>query len=357
MFTILSDGYPVHIGENALQKLKDYLAHNKYSQYFILVDENTLQFCLSDVIQNVEVLKDAEVIETESGEENKVIEVVTQVWLAMSDLHADRKALVINLGGGVLGDMGGFIASTYKRGVDFINIPTTLLSMVDSSVGGKLGIDLGGLKNQIGVFNFPKGVFISPQFLSTLEPRQLKSGFAEVLKHALIKDANYWNEVKEIDLQEFGDWTKIIHHSVEIKNQVVLKDPKEKGERKILNFGHTIGHAIETYHLENFEDFYLHGEAIAIGMVVEAILSVEKNILKEDQLKEIFQSFNRIFNLPKLDKKLFKEYLKLMIHDKKNSDGKLSFSLLSNIGECTWDVFCNSKEIEKAFNQYNKMIK
>ena len=188
MFTILSDGYPVHIGENALQKLKDYLEHNKYSQYFILVDENTLQFCLSDVIQNVEVLKDAEVIETESGEENKVIEVVTQVWLAMSDLHADRKALVINLGGGVLGDMGGFIASTYKRGVDFINIPTTLLSMVDSSVGGKLGIDLGGLKNQIGVFNFPKGVFISPQFLSTLEPRQLKSGFAEVIKHGLIAD-------------------------------------------------------------------------------------------------------------------------------------------------------------------------
>ena len=287
MFTILSDGYPVHIGENALQKLKDYLQQNTYSQYFILVDENTLQFCISDVIQNVEILKDAEVIETESGEENKVIEVVTQVWLAMSDLHADRKALVINLGGGVLGDMGGFIASTYKRGLDFINIPTTLLSMVDSSVGGKLGIDLGGLKNQIGVFNFPKGVFIDPQFLSTLEPRQLKSGFAEVLKHALIKGANYWDEVKNIDLQEFEDWTKIIHHSVEIKNQVVLKDPKEKGERKILNFGHTIGHAIETYHLENFKDFYLHGEAIAIGMVVEAILSVEKTNLKEEQLNEL----------------------------------------------------------------------
>jgi 3-dehydroquinate synthase len=357
VFTILSDGYPVHIGDNALQKLKDYIQQNTYSQYFILVDENTLQFCLSDVIQNVEILKDAEVIETESGEENKVIEVVTQVWLAMSDLHADRKALVINLGGGVLGDMGGFIASTYKRGVDFINIPTTLLSMVDSSVGGKLGIDLGGLKNQIGVFNFPKGVFIAPQFLSTLEHRQLKSGFAEVLKHALIKDANYWNEVKNIDLQDFDDWTKIIHHSVEIKNQVVLKDPKEKGERKILNFGHTIGHAIETYHLENFKDFYLHGEAIAIGMVVEAILSVEKTNLKEEQLNDIFTYFNRIFKLPKLDKKLFKEYLKLMIHDKKNSEGKLSFSLLSKIGECTWDVFCNGKEIEKAFNQYNKMIK
>lgn len=357
MLTVLSDGYPVHIGENALQQLHKYLSETKYSQYFILVDENTLQFCLSDLIQSVEILKDAEVIETESGEENKVIEVVTQVWLALSDLHADRKALVINLGGGVLGDMGGFIASTYKRGIDFINIPTTLLSMVDSSVGGKLGIDLGGLKNQIGVFNFPKGVYIQPSFLSTLEFRQLKSGFAEVLKHALIKDANYWEEVKGIDLNNFEDWTKIIHHSVEIKNKVVLNDPKEKGERKVLNFGHTIGHAIETYHLENFKDFYLHGEAIAIGMVVEAILSVEKTNLKITELEAIFNCFNQVFSLPKLDKKLFEEYLKLMIHDKKNSDGKLSFSLLKSIGDCTWDIFCTRKEIEKAFNQYNKMIK
>jgi 3-dehydroquinate synthase len=278
LFEVKSDGYSVFIGKDSIKSLNEYLELNtQYSTYFILVDEHTIADCLPIIMEEIPMLKDAEIIETESGEENKTIEVVTQVWYAMSDLHADRKSLVINLGGGVLTDMGGFIASTYKRGVDFINIPTTLLSEVDASVGGKLGIDLGGLKNQIGVFNFPKGVYIYPEFLQTLPDNQLRSGFAEVLKHALIKDDKYWEEVKDIEVFEHEDWTDIIAHSVQIKNKVVLNDPKESGERKILNFGHTIGHAIETYHLENSDQPFLHGEAIAIGMVAEAILSVEKN--------------------------------------------------------------------------------
>jgi 3-dehydroquinate synthase len=272
----------------------------------------------------------------------------------MSDAHADRKALVINLGGGVISDMGGFIASTYKRGIDFLNIATTLLSQVDASVGGKLGIDLGGLKNQIGVFNFPQMVVIYPPFLKTLEFRQLKSGFSEVLKHALIQDSKYWENVKKIQVSGDYNWGDIIEHSVQIKNKVVLEDPLEKGLRKILNYGHTIGHAIETWHLENDSNFFLHGEAIAMGMIAEGYLSKEKMGLSNDSLKEIVQVLKSVYDLKPLPKENFELYCGLMIHDKKNSGGKISCSLLAQIGECKWDVFVTKKDLLLALEYYNK---
>lgn len=356
MERISSHTYDVVIGNESLQELNNMLLERKYSQAFIIVDENTIKDCLPEFLIQVGALKDAEIIETESGEINKNIDVVTQVWFAMSELHADRKSVVLNLGGGVIGDMGGFIASTYKRGVDFINVPTTLLSQVDSSVGGKLGIDLGGLKNQIGVFNFPQAVFIYPKFLETLEYRQLRSGYAEVMKHALIKDANHWNLIKTKNPSDKQDWQAIIAHSVQIKNNVVLNDPKEKGERKILNFGHTVGHAIETYHLEHFDDFFLHGEAIAIGMVVEAILSGKYSELAPEEIDDIAKSFARVFELKPLNQECFDNYIGLMAHDKKNQNGKVSFSLLKHIGECTWDSYCSDKDVISALNTYNDMI-
>lgn len=358
MLEIKSHGYSVFVGNDSLYELHKFLIkHTEYSQYFIIVDENTLKHCFPILIEQIPLLKDAEIIETESGEENKVIEVVTQVWLTMSDFHADRKALVINLGGGVISDMGGFIASTYKRGVHFLNIPTTLLSQVDASVGGKLGIDLGGLKNQIGVFNYPQGVYIYPEFLKTLPFEQLRSGFAEVLKHALIKDEKYWKTVKKIDLQKSKSWEEVIYHSVGIKNKVVLNDPTEKGERKLLNYGHTIGHAVETFHLENKTlTTFLHGEAIAIGMISEGFLSFKKTNLSEKQLQEIAVVFKKYFPLKPLSKKYFKNYLDLMIHDKKNDKGKISFSLLNSIGTSEWDVFCDKNEITEALNYYNQIV-
>lgn len=357
MFEVKSQGYSVVIGDDSLNYLNDFLnENNQYSKYFIIVDENTVEHCLTTILHNCPKLAKAEVIQTESGEENKTIEVVTQVWYAMSDVHADRKSLVINLGGGVISDMGGFIASTYKRGVDFLNIATTLLSQVDASVGGKLGIDLGGLKNQIGIFNFPQMVVIYPPFLSTLEFRQLRSGFAEVLKHALISDDKYWQKVKNIDVKEHSDWSDIIEHSVQIKNKVVLEDPKENGLRKILNYGHTIGHAIETWHLENDPDFFLHGEAIAIGMIAEGYLSHIKTGLTNDELDELIKVLKRVYNLKPLNSSQFSSYCDLMIHDKKNSGGQISCSLLSNIGSCKWDVFVNKDELLEALNYYNKAI-
>ena len=354
MLEVKSQGYSVIIGDDSLSHLNEFLNGKTYSKYFIIVDENTIEHCLPTIVTNINCLAKAEVIQTESGEENKTIEVVTQVWYAMSEAHADRKTLVINLGGGVISDMGGFIASTYKRGVDFLNIATTLLSQVDASVGGKLGIDLGGLKNQIGVFNFPQMVVIYPPFLKTLEFRQLKSGFSEVLKHALIQDAKYWEDVKKIQVSGDYNWGDIIEHSVQIKNKVVLEDPLEKGLRKILNYGHTIGHAVETWHLENDPNFFLHGEAIAMGMIAEGYLSKEKTGLSNDSLKEIVHVLKSVYDLKPLPKENFELYCGLMIHDKKNSGGKISCSLLAQIGECKWDVFVTKKDLLLALDYYNK---
>jgi len=357
LLEVKSQGYSVVIGNESINHLKEYLeSQKKYSKIFIIVDENTMLHCLPDLVEKIPLLYEAEIIEIESGEINKTIEVVTQIWYTLSESHADRKSLIINLGGGVISDMGGFIASTYKRGIDFLNIATTLLSQVDASVGGKLGIDLNGLKNQIGVFNFPKMVVIYPPFLSTLEWRQLRSGFAEVLKHALINDKNYWEDLKEIEISLESDWTKIIEHSVQIKNKVVLEDPTEQGLRKILNYGHTIGHAIETWHLENDPNFFLHGEAIAIGMIAEGYLSMQKSGLTEEELNEISEVLKSKFKLKPLPTEKFNDYSNLMIHDKKNSEGKISFSLLSKIGECKWDQFCNKEEILNALTYYNKTV-
>ena len=355
MVEIKSQDYSVYVGNDSLSQLQMLLEkRTEYTQYFLVVDENTMEHCLPTLLEEVTALNGAEIIETESGEENKVIEVVIQVWSAMSEAHADRKALVINLGGGVITDMGGFIASTYKRGVDFVNIPCTLLSQVDASVGGKLGIDLGGLKNQIGVFNFPQTVIVNPAFLETLPFEQLRSGFAEVLKHALIKDKNYWEQLKGVNLESQEDWQQIIQHSIGIKNKVVLNDPKEKGERKVLNFGHTIGHAVETYHMENENvPSLLHGEAISIGMIAEAYLSNKRTNLSDESLKEVTSVMRSYFPLPSLQKENFQNYLNLMVHDKKNDKGKISFSLLSSIGSSVWDEFCDESQILEALNFYN----
>jgi 3-dehydroquinate synthase len=256
------------------------------------------------------------------------------------------------LGGGVLTDLGGFVASTFKRGIDFINVPTTLLSMVDASVGGKTGVDLGALKNQIGVINQPKIVMVDPIFLKTLEERQLNSGFAEMLKHGLISEAIYWQTLKGIN--SFENLDAFIHASVNIKNEVVLKDPTEQGIRKKLNFGHTLGHAIESYFLESkTHKTLLHGEAIAIGMILEAFLSTHLTGLTNQELKDITQTF-----LNRYEKVVFKDadiesILALLKFDKKNSHGNINYVLLNKIGDCALDVKVPNDLYKKAFAYYN----
>jgi 3-dehydroquinate synthase len=264
----------------------------------------------------------------------------------------DRKALMINLGGGVIGDMGGFCASTYKRGIDFIQIPTTLLSQVDASVGGKLGVDFNGLKNHIGVFKEPIAVFINDDFLSTLNSRELRSGYAEIIKHALIADSNKWVKLQSIQSLQEVDWLPLIKESVAIKEYITTTDPTEKGLRKVLNFGHTIGHAIETHYLFITDKRLLHGEAIAIGMICEAWLAFKKGYLSISDVEEIKSYILNIYpytSIPLID---IEPILTHIYQDKKNEGGKLLYSLLNKIGDSNFNIQITYEETKEALLYY-----
>ena len=351
MESIISDSYAVHFNEMAFKALNSHLSEKAYSTIFILVDENTHELCLPNFMAEIHGEYSFEIIEIESGEVHKTIETCVGVWEALSELGADRKSILINLGGGVLTDLGGFVASTFKRGIDFINVPTTLLSMVDASVGGKTGVDLGSLKNQVGVINQPVMVLVVPDFLDTLEERQVQSGYAEMLKHGLIQDTSYWNDLKQaVTLSHMKDH---ILTSVKIKNKVVLQDPTEQGLRKILNFGHTLGHAIESYFLENEQKVtLLHGEAIAIGMVLEAYLSFKLLNFPEQELTDIKRTFLDRYEKVDFNETDIDSILKLMKFDKKNSHGKINFVLLNAIGNPEIDVQVPAELFKESFAYY-----
>ena len=332
MKEVKANDYSIFIGKESLQAYD----FNSYNQLAILVDENTKRDCLPIFLKATNI--DAILIEVPSGEEHKNLEKCQLIWNTLSSHNFDRNSLLINLGGGVVGDMGGFAASTYKRGVDFIQIPTSLLAMVDASIGGKLGVDFAYLKNQIGVFNNPKAVLINPVFLNSLPKNQLLSGFAEVVKHALIADKCYWKEIKTTPLEKMN-WESIILQSIVIKNNIVTQDPLDKDERKKLNFGHTFGHAIESFNGDDFtfghaiESFYLklgnpilHGEAISLGMILESNLS---KINKEEK-NEITSFISNTFSIPK--KPPLRALLEWMKSDKKNRKEKINFTLLNGIG-------------------------
>jgi 3-dehydroquinate synthase len=321
--------YSIWIGENSLSKLDI----STYSKVAVLVDENTMRDCLFKLPQ----IENALIIEIKSGEEYKNISTCNFIWEQLTINNFDRNALLINLGGGVIGDMGGFCATTYKRGLEFIHIPTTLLAMVDASVGGKLGIDFKGFKNQIGLFNNPKAVLISSEFLETLAESELKSGFAEVVKHALISDNSLWLKLKNTPFTDL-DWEDIIDTSVQIKNKIVLADPFEKGERKKLNFGHTFGHAIESYYLEKGTPIS-HGEAVFMGMILETKISD----LSETEKNEIKNYVLSNFSLPYTPKK--SNLHKFLLNDKKNQNEKINFTLLSGIGNCSIDNLFSINEL------------
>ena len=354
---IQTNSSEVFIGDNVFSLLNEYLRSYQDSKIFVLVDENTLEHCITKLITQNELLHNAEILEIDSGEENKTLEVCYQLWKTLADYKADRKSLLINLGGGVITDMGGFIASTYKRGIDFINIPTTLLSQIDASVGGKTGVDFEGLKNVIGVFNEPKGVFIYPEFLTTLDKRQMLSGYAEALKHALIKDADYWIKLKQGMLSSPEYWEDLITQSVNIKNEIVLKDPLEKGERKLLNFGHTIGHALESFSLENDQNPLCHGEAIAIGMICESFVSHKANKLTKSDLENITSTIKKFYKFYKLDETNFHSYIELMKHDKKNESNEINFTLLSKIGKAVFNKEIGVDLIIESLSYYNSINK
>jgi len=351
MNSITTATYSVHFNEKAYLVLNEHLANSSYSKIFVLVDENTHNCCLPVFMSHIEGEYDFEIIEIEAGEIHKNIATCTQVWEVLSELDADRKSAMINLGGGVVTDLGGFVASCFKRGIDFINIPTTLLSMVDASVGGKTGVDLGPLKNQVGVINQPQMVLVATEFLKTLDQRQLQSGFAEMLKHGLISDANYWGTLK--DITGFENMDKLIYTSVSIKNEVVQIDPTEQHLRKTLNYGHTLGHAIESYFLESEEhDLLLHGEAIAIGMILEGFLSYKLTGLTKNELEDIKKTFLTRYPKTNFTKKDIDIILTLLKFDKKNSHGNINFVLLKSIGKTAIDIKVTPELLKESFSYY-----
>jgi 3-dehydroquinate synthase len=353
MQSIQANGYPIVFSENGYEFLNSYIDENKYSTIFILSDTHTNEYCLSRFLPLLATDKTIEIIEIESGESEKNITTCVEIWSILTDLGGDRKSLIINIGGGVITDIGGFVASTFKRGIDFIHIPTTLLAMVDASIGGKNGVDLGSLKNQIGVINVPKLVLIDTEYLSTLPQIEMRSGLAEMLKHGLIFDAEYWAEFKELESADFADFDNLIYRSIEIKNEIVMQDPTENGIRKALNFGHTLGHAIESYFLENeSKKTLLHGEAIAVGMILESYISWQKKLLTAAEYIEIKNSINAVFETIVFDENDLHPIMELLIHDKKNEYGKIQFALLDGIGKIKINQEVENELIIKSFADY-----
>jgi len=328
--------------------LKTFFQGKDYSQVVVLTDRNTRLHCYPLVNT---LLPAHEVIEIEAGETFKNIDTCQLIWQRMTDLRLDRHSLVVVLGGGVLGDMGGFCAATYKRGVDFLLIPTTLLAQVDASVGGKLAIDFNGIKNHIGVFQLPAATLVCPAFLKSLPFRELRSGYAEVIKHCIISDRTMWDVIRKKDV-EGQDWETVIRHSVDFKTRVVTEDPKEKGLRKILNFGHTIGHALETYYLES--DYRLfHGEAIAAGMIAESYLAKKKGLISAEEEEEIRKYLVQIYGNIKVPKNPG-PVMEIMRQDKKNKGNKILMALPKNIGNAIWDVDVTEEEVIESLSFFEK---
>ena len=320
MTTIQSDNYSIIVGKDVFSSFD----FSSYSKIAILVDENTFKYCYPKLTRILDL--DHDIITIVSGEENKTIETCNYVWDKLRFCGFDRDSLLISLGGGVIGDLGGFVASTYKRGIDFLQIPTTLVAMVDASIGGKVGVNLDSHKNYIGSFYNPVSVLVFPEFLDTLPIEHIKSGMVEVIKHCLISSKDSWYELIGIDIDSL-DLEEVIIRSLEIKNKIVLSDPFEDGDRRKLNFGHTFGHAIESYYLSK-KNIVSHGEAVALGIILES----EMSLISISEKKEIKEYILSNFQLPHLPPK--KDLIQFMKGDKKNFSGKINFSLLNEIGVC-----------------------
>ena len=325
-------------------QIKEFLLSESYSQVGVLVDEQTKRFCYPLLVGG---LPEHRLMEIRSGEENKNIETCTDVWKQLTESGFDRHSLLIVLGGGVLGDLGGFCAATFKRGIDFLLVPTTLLAQVDASIGGKLGIDFLNLKNHIGLFQEPVATFISAPFLKTLPVRELRSGFAEVVKHCLISDRPMWEKVRSRPLAD-QPWEELIHHSVEFKYSVIKHDPKEKGLRKILNFGHTVGHAVEGDFLASGNRIF-HGEAVAIGMMVEAFIAFKHGLLAKAESDQIITYLMSVFG-PFGPLGATNALLKRMAQDKKNQGKRILMALPEGIGKAVWDVEVSEAQIVESLD-------
>ncbi len=357
MKTIQTNNYPIYFNEEAYIALNEHLIEKKPSKIIVLTDSNTFQYCLPHFLTKINTESPILFYSIPNGEIHKNIETCIKLWDFLSENKTDREALLLNLGGGVVSDLGGFVAATYQRGIPFINIPTSLLAMVDASIGGKTGVDLGGLKNQIGIIHNPDCILADTSYLKTLPERELISGFAEMLKHGLVYSEAHWKKLAVIKVQDLKDLDAEIYESIQIKNNIVAQDPKEKGLRKSLNFGHTLGHAIESHFLADpNKATLLHGEAIAIGMVLAAYLSREILGFSESQLNEVTITLTSFFPKVPFKKNDIDAIIELLKHDKKNKKGAINFVLLYKIENPKIDCIVSNELIFNAFKYYQESI-
>jgi len=360
------DTAPIFYNRNGFKQLNRFIKNTSYSNLFVLIDQHTQIFCLPTLKEELEF--PFYMIPIKAGEKYKNLNTSQYIWEALSELGADRDSILINLGGGVITDMGGFAAATFKRGMRFINIPTTLLGMVDAAIGGKTGVDFKGLKNQIGVFQNSIATLIDINFLDTLPKRELASGLAEVMKYGLISNPKVWEAIVELDSDDLQIPSFLIKESVAIKSAIVEEDPKEKGIRKTLNFGHTLGHAIETYYLSKpKKQQLLHGEAIAMGMVLALHLSYQTQGLSLEKVNQFSIQILKFYSkevkimtkirnkstLPQIDHDNYYDIIELLKHDKKNHNGQVNFVLLSGEQIPKLDCHISIDEIAMATSYYN----
>jgi 3-dehydroquinate synthase len=333
--------------------LAEAIAECEHDKVFVLADETTAKCCLP-VIEKFDGMAEAKRIVIKATDTHKNLDSLSHVWQALSEGGATRHTLLINIGGGMVTDLGGFAASTFKRGINYINIPTTLLSMVDASVGGKTGINFLGLKNEIGVFNNAKSVILDTEFLKTLDTENLLSGYAEMLKHGLIKDTKMLGELLSFDIEQpdLAQLQRMVAESVAVKQHIVTEDPTEKGIRKALNLGHTAGHAFESFALKHTP--VLHGYAVAWGLIVELYLSAIKTGFPTDKMRQTVRFILDHYGKMNITCDDYPTLLELMTHDKKNIAGIINFTLLGGVGEILIDQTATKEEIYEAFDFYRE---
>ncbi|ADE35318.1 3-dehydroquinate synthetase [Candidatus Karelsulcia muelleri DMIN] len=344
---ILNNG--IYFGNYYKLLKNNFLNKNFFSKKIILLDINTKKYCLHYFLSKTNLFNKYYIINIFSGEEEKNIYTCKKIWKKLIKLNADRNSIVINLGGGVITDLGGFACSVFKRGLNFINIPTTLLSMIDASIGGKTAINFFSLKNEIGLFNYSKIILIDKNYLKTLSEDEIKSGLSEIIKYGLIYDINLWNKIRVFSFSKIKFVLyEIIFQSINIKNNIIEKDYKEKGLRKILNFGHTIGHAIESYFIYNLNKRLSHGHSIAIGMICESWISYKMKIIKKTEFEEIYNVLSIFYKKIKIYNSDIYKILYFMKHDKKNQNKKMKFSLIKKIGYCLYNIEVDYELIKES---------
>ncbi|MGN8651513.1 3-dehydroquinate synthase [Segatella copri] len=343
----------VIISTHLENELVSALSECEHDKLFVLTDTTTQEMCLP-VLQKFYCMKEAKVITIPASDSHKDIESLMMVWKGLQEGGASRHSCMINLGGGMVTDLGGFAASTFKRGINFINIPTTLLAMVDASVGGKTGINFGGLKNEVGVFNDSKFVILDTEFLKTLDAKNICSGYAEMLKHGLISTEAMWEELVSFDLAnpDLKQLQRMVGDSVKVKERIVEQDPHEKGIRKALNLGHTFGHAFESWALKRKP--ILHGYAVAFGLIPELYLSVAKTGFPTEKMRQTVNFIKENYGTLNITCDDYDELIELMHHDKKNQNGIINFTMLGAIGDIRINQTATTEEIKEALDFFRE---